>query len=301
MNISDIVIPDDLLADIKVFCELLDTHERIDEIILNEEFAELIKPYSRKVAKGEYSTFAETEPSLYMVCTTIPPEILEIPDEHRGEFLQYYHFEEFDEWFYAEIDRLEYHKLWSRTALDWLNHVFYSHNNKDCLNTLPLSELLADINYLSRCCHLVFARREYINKSSRTCKQSIKQEFNQRYLNTLIASALPDFESKLWTGNNMLTNQYYDEYDFQNDGLWLDYANMDIIFEDIDGKDKIGECVIFLMEDRLIRFNVWVNATVYKKDFPCYEILEFKDNHHMTDLDLPATPDGFLLLKMMEI
>lgn len=300
MNISDIIIPDDLLADIKVFCELLDTHERIDEIILNEEFAELIKPYSRKVASGEYSTYAKTERCLYGVCTTPPPDA-DMNDENNDWLHQYHDLEEFDEWFYAELDRLEHHKLWSRTALFWLQEAYSSHNMDDCLNTKTLAELLGDITYLGRWCHIRFASREYTNKNSRTCKQLTRQEFNKRYLNTLIASVLPDFESKLWTGNNMLTNQYFDEYDFQHSGLWVDLANPDIIFEDIDGVNKIGECLIFLMDDKIIRFNVWVNYTVNKHDFPCYEILEFKDNHHMTDLDLPATPDGFLLLKMMEI
>ena len=296
MNISDIIIPDDLLADIKVFCELLDTHERIYEIILNEEFAELIKPYSRKVASGEYSTFAETELFLYMVCTKHHPDI--IITEDNIDWLNHYHdSEEFDEWLENKFESTNDNIFKYRSTLFWLREAYYLHNANDCLNTMTLTELLSDITYLARWCHIKSAQVLYKSKGQRS---EIKY-LDQFFLPTLIASVLPEFEDVLWTGNNMLTKTEFWLWEFREENIWLDIVNPDIVFEDIDGANKIGECLIFLLEDRLIRFNVWVNATVYKKDFPCYEILEFKDNHHMEDLDLPATPDGFLLLKMMEI
>ncbi|MDY4309927.1 hypothetical protein SOX05_08610 [Pseudomonas putida] len=295
MNINDIKIPDDLLKDIKVLGHMLDTYDQIESITMTVDFAELIKPYSKRIADQDYILMSGESQSLYAVKTKIPSD-LDLTDPFNDWVDTYNECTKFSDELRKELARQNHHKIFGYNALIWLEDAYYSMNYGYEEENKSITEILQDPTFMRVWCHSQCALKELQNRHSEGFSKN-------KFLTTLIASTLPEFEKHLWTGNNILTDKYYSDFQLAGSEPWKDYIEYLIKPEaknECDPDDRLGRCFMFLLQDKILKINIHHEGLI-KNDLLPLEILYFNENENFKDFDQPITPEGFLLIKMMEI
>ena len=264
-------IPPELEQELIQFAFIIDNNKKITEVYLSKGMATILEPYSKTVQEGRYA-YTEYNHELYCIDST---------DEYDNE----------DIYFECQLDTLtaginNYGLnpiiMQIKNLLDDRRYNILDIDDPD------ITDLFENFDYF----------RALLHKRHMEFTRAPIQEY---YYDQNIEGTARLFIA----GNNHLWNSEHSlipVHDFVLQETELkDQQN--IFSTVIEGEYFSTVVYLVLFEDRIIRLNYSTNAlndvfNDYNKDAETYL---FSDNIPLEEFGVPATPEGFLVLKMMEI
>lgn len=264
-------IPQELIPELEQFAFIIDNNKKITEVYLSRGMATILEPYSKTVQESRYA-YTEYNHELYCIEST----------EKYGED---------DIYFECQLDSLTaaINKYGTNPIIMHIKELLDDHRyNILDIDDPDITDLLANFEYFRALLH----KRHM--EFTRAPTQEYYYDQNIEGTARLFVAGRHD----LWKNEQSLIPLH----DFLLKETELkDHQNIFKTF--IEGEYCSTLVYLVLFEDRIIRLNYTSNTfndvfTDYQKDAETYL---FSDNLMIEELEVPATPDGFSVLKMMEI
>lgn len=264
-------IPSELIPELEQFAFIIDNNKKITEVYLSKGMATILEPYSKTVQEGRYA-YTEYNYELYCINST------EMCD---GE----------DIYFECQLHSLTaaINNYGTDPIIMQIKSVIcdYRYNILD-IDDPDITDLLKNFEYFRALLH----KRHM--EFTRAPTQEYYYDQNIEGTARLFVAGRHD----LWKNEQSLIPAH-DFVLYETD--LKDHKNIYKTF--IEGEYSSTLVYLVLLEDRIIRLNYTSNTfndafNDYNKDAETYL---FCDNLMIEELNTPASPEGFLVLKMMEI
>lgn len=270
-------IPPELEQELIEFAFIIDNNKKITEVYLSKGMATILERYSKTVQEGRYA-YTEYNYELYCINSTEIYDDKEIYDDE-------------DIYFECELDSLTagINKYGTNPIIMHIKRILDDHRyNILDIDDPDITDLLKHFDYF----------RALLHKRHMEFTRVPTQEF---YYDQNIEGTARLFmagNNDLWKGENSLIPTH----DYEYHDTEIKYQQ-NIYSTVIVGEYFSTLVYLVLLEDRIIKLNYTSNTfndvfNDYNKDAETYL---FADNLDLEEFDVPATPEGFLLLKMMEI
>ncbi|KAI3485509.1 hypothetical protein L1887_51130 [Cichorium endivia] len=267
------LIPPELEKELIEFAFIIDNNKKVEEVYLSKGMATILKPYSTTVQEGRYA-YVEIANELYHI---------EMDEEKDTSKLiaKGFNFE---------------NELHHRVSLIYdftdkplsCNHVIsnikqllanpdYKLSDKD---EFDITDFIEDFNYCRAILIKRINERENHNDLEEIARLFVTDVSSSKWKDRHSFVALTDYKNLDPTlQQNIAFRTYKFEEGFEYQSFWV------------------------LLEDRIIKLNYTSNKFDFEgeSDLLDVETYLFTDNATIKEFDVPATPEGFLLLKMMEI
>ncbi|HFQ5875959.1 TPA: hypothetical protein ACJXXT_000223 [Pseudomonas aeruginosa] len=264
-------IPPELEQELKEFAFIIDNNKKIKDVYLSKGMATILEPYSKTVQEERYA-YTEYNHELYDIYST---------EEHEGE----------DFYFECQLDLLTagINKYGTNPIIIHIKRLLEDtrYNILD-IDDPDITDMLDNFEYF----------RAVLHKRHMEFTRAPTQDFfyDQNIEGT--ARLFVAGNNDLWKGEQSLLPVH--DYEWQKSELKY---QRNIFTTVLTGEHYSTLIYLVLLEDRIIRLNYSTNAsndvfTDYNKDAETYL---FEDNLILEEFNVPASPEGFLLLKMMEI
>lgn len=264
-------IPPELEQELRQFAFIIDNNKKITEVYLSKGMANILEPYSKTVQEGRYA-YTEYNHEVYCINST---------DEYDNE----------DIYFECQLDTLTagINNYGTNPIIMHIKRLLDDHRyNILDIDDPDITDLFKNFDYF----------RALLHKRHMEFTRAPTADFyyDQNIEGTAILFVAGNNE--LWKGEQSLLPAH--DYESQETEL-KDQRN--IFSTVIEGEYFSTLVYLVLLEDRIIRLNYSTNAfndvfNDYNKDAETYL---FSDNLMIEELNIPASPEGFLVLKMMEI
>lgn len=267
-------IPPELEQELIQFAFIIDNNKKITEVYLSKGMATILEPYSKTVREGKYA-YIEYNHELYCINSTET-------------------YEDEDIYFECELDSLTagINKYGTNPIIMHIKRLL----DDDRYNILDIddpdiTDLLKNFEYFRALLH---------KRHLEFTRTPIQEFYHDQNIEGTARLFIPD-QKKLWKDDDSLLP--VNKYDHQHN---LIGRSQKIYFNSYRTEaDYLVQAFLVLFEDRIIRLNYsdkdhWAFEAGGHK-IPDTKTYLFADNLDLEDFDVPATPEGFLLLKMLDI
>lgn len=285
-------IPPELEQELKEFAFIIDNNKKIKDVYLSEGMATILESYSKRVQEGNAGiTDTDLEGNLVFKYCYLEnnSELYEIttdnPDDDKA--YDYTYFENELAFRVSGINDYGANPIimYIQSLLRDQNYNIFDQDEPD------ITDLLENFDYFRAVLH------KRLIEFTRTPIEENRHDQNIEGTARLFITE----RKELWKNDKSLLPVH--KYDYQHESLEKAQNIYYNTYETESGCEISTFLVLF--EDRIIRLNYANNfidlEIEHPRQIPDAQTYLFADNQEIKEFNVPASPEGFLLLKMMEI
>lgn len=283
-------IPPELEQELIEFAFIIDNNKKIEEVYLSKGMATILEPYSKRVQEGKLGitdTDTEGNPAFKYSYTESNSELYHIKTYREDKETEYG-----DTYFEGELDfrAAGFNNYGTNPIIMHIKRLLedVSYNILD-LQDPDITDLLDNFQYFRALLH---------KRHLEFTRSPIQEYFYDQNIEGTAKLFIPE-KNELWNGDDSLLPVH--KYEHQHSSL-KDAQN--IYFHTYTTEDNYTiQTYLVLLEDRIIRLN-YSNNFHFDIEYSRVQDAQtylFADNLTLEEFDVPATPEGFLLLKMLDI